>query len=149
MVTLRIYDLRYADGPLALDLRDLMTLLSPLSIQADWQISKIKSADVGYDWFDATGDGGEALERFADQDLRLTGRELDKLAHETDQVIWGEFSGFLPTDVKEPWITIRAIDSTFYEVITSDEDTVSKIHTRFEDVRQVSEPYVLRTEFFS
>jgi hypothetical protein len=40
MTTLRIYD--YRDGVLALDLRDLINLLAPRSIEASWIVSPVK-----------------------------------------------------------------------------------------------------------
>jgi hypothetical protein len=43
MITLRIYD--YRNGVLALDLRDLVDLLAPCSLDADWKVSPVTLND--------------------------------------------------------------------------------------------------------
>jgi hypothetical protein len=138
VTTLRIYDLK--NHVLALDLRDLLRLLAPQSLQATWTISTIKSADGIHEWFDATGEGGEQLERLVENDATLPGYELAALAKKTSQVIWGEFNGSLPSKSKGIWITIRAIDSTFYEITTDDAAAIKKIRSTFKDIRSVDGP---------
>lgn len=61
-----------------------------------------------------------------------------KLAGKTRQVIWGEFVASFPAAW---WMTIRAIDSTFYEVETDDEAALAKIRSTNRDIR-VAEPAV-------
>ncbi|TCN14701.1 hypothetical protein [Sinorhizobium americanum] len=133
MATLRIYDLR--QHVLALDLRDLLRLLAPRSLEANWTVSTVKSSKPGHEWFEATGDGGEQLEKLAQDDAQLSGSDLAALAEETQQVIWGEFVGSGPTQSDKTWVTIRAVDSTFYEIDTDDETVLSKISSTYSDVR--------------
>ena len=85
MTTLRVYDLK--DHVLALDLRDLLRLLTPRSLQANWTVSTVKSSKPGYEWFEATGEGGERLEGLAQDDGQLSGSDLAALAEKTRQVI--------------------------------------------------------------
>nr|WP_265975643.1 hypothetical protein [Brucella intermedia] len=66
MATLRVYDLK--DQALALDLRDLLRLLAPRSLEARWVVSTVKSSKPGHEWFEATGEGGERLEGLAQDD---------------------------------------------------------------------------------
>ncbi len=113
MATLRIYDLK--EHILAPDLKDLLRLLAPQSLKATWTVSTVKSSEPGHDWFEATGEGGEELEALAQVDARLSGCDLAALVANTRQVIWGEFVGSAPTQPYSMWVTIRAIDSTFYE----------------------------------
>ncbi|MGO4563164.1 hypothetical protein [Mesorhizobium sp. 2RAF21] len=133
MATLRIYDLK--QHALALDLRHLLDLLAPRALQADWKVSTIKSSEPHHAWFEATGDGGEQLEVLAQEDTRLSGPDLAALAKNTRQVIWGEFVGSFPNTQDDMWVTIRAIDSTFYEVSSSDETVLKRIKSFFKDVR--------------
>lgn len=128
MATVTIHDL-YDGRVLAFDLHDLLRLLAPSSLEARWTITSNEE-----DFF-ATGEGGARLEELAATAAEVTGIELLALADDTAQVIWGDFIGVLPDDGREPWITIRAVDSSFYEVMTYDSEAIFKIKTRFADVR--------------
>ncbi|OCP01731.1 MULTISPECIES: hypothetical protein [unclassified Ensifer] len=134
MKTLRVYG--SLETVLPFDLRDFLQLLAPLSLTASWRVSAV---DAGYSWFDATGPGGDVLEKMARSGEAVSGRELAAVAQDTLQVIWGEFSGSLPAISDELWVRIRAIDSTFYEVTTADETVVEKIEATFDGVRRFDE----------
>jgi hypothetical protein len=138
MATLRIHDSK--NYVLAFDLRDLVSLLAPQSLQATWVVSTVKSAQTRDEWFEATGKGGEQLEALAENNARLSGAELSMLAEDTLQVIWGEFIALLPSNLQEPWVTIRAIDSSFYEIATLDDAVLEKIGSTFSDIRFVERP---------
>ena len=85
MTTLRIYDLK--QEVLALDLRDLLRLLAPKSLEANWIVSTVKSSTPGHEWFEATGEGGERLEGLAQNNAQLSGSDLAALPENTRQVI--------------------------------------------------------------
>ncbi|OAP34322.1 hypothetical protein ATB98_23705 [Sinorhizobium saheli] len=130
MKTVRVY------GPpetaLPFDLRDFLELLAPRARTALWTVSAV---DAGYQWFDATGPGGANLEAMAQSDKRVTGQLLTEAARDTLQVIWGEFTGSLPQAPDQDWVIIRAIDSTFYEVTTNDDEVLRQVEASFGDVR--------------
>jgi hypothetical protein len=134
VTTLRIYDLK--EHVLALDLRDLLRLLAPRSLEARWVVSTVKSSNSEHEWFEATGEAREELNRLAQVDGRLSGSDLAALADNTRQVIWGEFVGLSSSKSDKPWITIRAIDSTFYEIVSDDEQVLKKIASTYRDVRK-------------
>ncbi|MGX5668812.1 hypothetical protein ACWKW9_22855 [Rhizobium daejeonense] len=138
MASLRVYDLK--DHVLALDLRDLLRLLAPRSLEANWVISTVKSSKPGREWFEATGEGGEQLEGLAQDDGQLSGSDLAALAENTRQVIWGEFVGSAPTQSDKPWVIIRAVDSSFYEIDSDDETVLNKISSTYKDVRTGEAP---------
>jgi len=138
MTTLRVYDLK--DQVLALDLRDLLRLLAPRSFKARWVVSTVKSSKLGHEWFEATGEGGERLEGLAQHDGQISGSDLAALAENTRQVIWGEFVGSAPTQSDKPWVIIRAVDSTFYEIDSDDEAVLNKISSAYKDVRMGEAP---------
>lgn len=138
MTALRVYDLR--DHVLAFDLRDLLRLLAPRSLEARWVVSTVKSSRPGHEWFEATGEGGERLEVLAQGDGQLSGSEFAALAENTRQVIWGEFVGSAPTQSDKPWVIIRAVDSTFYEIDSEDEAVLDKISSTYKDVRTGEAP---------
>jgi hypothetical protein len=144
MTTLRIYD--HQNQVLAVDLRDLIDLLAPRSLEASWIVSPVKMHDPrdnrSFDEFMMTGPGEvgqDQLEQFAASGSAVSGAMLSKAAHEAHQVIWGEFTAILPKQA-DAWVVIRAIDSSFYEVTSSDESVLSAIRTAFRDVRVASGP---------
>lgn len=143
MATLRIYGLYNAKRrELVIDLRHFLRVLAPRSVQATWTVSAVKSSEPGRAWFDATGDGGEELEALSQDDAQVSGPVLAALAEATHQVIWGEFTGRFPAETDRSWITIRAVDSSFYEVTTLDDTAISKIKAAFRDVRIAVAPFV-------
>lgn len=138
METLRIHDVK--QRVLAFDLRHLLDLLAPASLQADWTVSTVKSPELDNEWFEATGDASEQLEVLAQTGTRLSGPDLSALAKKIRQVIWGEFVGSFPNTQDDTWVTIRAVDSTFYEVTSADETVLNKIKSAFDDVRAADGP---------
>jgi hypothetical protein len=120
------------EGILAFDLRDLLRALGPHSLAADWTIVSPDESS-----FEATGAGGMRLEELAETSSTIGGDELLGLADDTVQVIWGNFVGKLPQNPHEDWVTIRAVDSSFYEVESSDEVSIAHLVSHFGDVRFV------------
>jgi hypothetical protein len=144
MTTLRIYDLREG-RVLALDLRDLVDLLAPRALEASWIVSPVSveypALGRAFDQFEIVGParaGENQLEILAASGAAVAGASLSKYAHETRQVIWGQFVATLPEQISA-WVTIRAIDSHFYEVTTLDEDVLAKIRSAYQDVRGAPE----------
>jgi hypothetical protein len=140
MITLRIYDYNL-NGALALDLRDLVDLLAPRSLEASWVVSPVRMEhpDLGRSWdeFMMTGPGQpgqDLLEVLAANGSSVSGVTFSEAAQAAQQVIWGQFVATLP-EQKDAWVLIRAIDSTFYEVTTSDEMVLVKIRSAYKDVR--------------
>jgi hypothetical protein len=117
MTTLRIYDYR-DNGGLAVDLGDLIDLLAPRSLEANWTVSPVTLNDPELgpvDEFMMAGPcdpGEDQLEQVAASGLSVRGPKLAEAAHEAWQVIWGQFTAFLP-ERSDAWVIIRAIDSTF------------------------------------
>lgn len=138
METIRIYDLK--DGILAVDLKGLLRLLAPGSLETNWSISTVKSSKPGHEWFEATGEGGEQLEQLAQENARLSGLDLQALAENTRQVIWGEFIAESLTQPGMTWLPIRAVDSTFYEIDTDDKMALDRIRSVYLDIRTDEQP---------
>jgi hypothetical protein len=142
MATIRICDCRDG-GVLALDLRDLLDLLGPRAQQAVWTVSKVKlyypELNDFREEFMATGRGAGQLNVLARNRSSVGGRVLTELANATWQIVWGQFVATLPQQ-EAVWITIRAIDSSFYEVTTTDEVVLNKVKATFKDVRVAAGP---------
>ena len=127
---LAIYD---QDGlGLSFDLRDVLRVLAPPSLAATWTVRTPDESS-----FEAMGAGGARLERWAEVSAQVRGEELLAVADDTLQVIWGDFAGALPDELNREWLIVRAVDSSFFEVETSDEAAIAAIKSSFKDVRVV------------
>ena len=83
--------------------------------------------------------GQDPLEVLAAVGSSVSGVTLWEFAHAASQIIWGQFVATLP-EQNDAWVVISAIDSTFYEVTTSDEMVLVKIRSAYKDVRVASGP---------
>jgi len=128
VATFTIHDLD--NRVLAFDLRDLLHALAPMSLAAQWTITAPDASP-----FEATGAGGVRLEALAEASAQIDGDELLSIADATVQVIWGDFVGVLPDHPHREWLTIRAVDSSYFEVETEDAASIALIKSRFRDVR--------------
>jgi hypothetical protein len=144
MTTLSICVCR--DQALALDLRDLIDLLSPRSLEASWTVSPVRmnhpDLGISFDEFMITGPGKpgrDQLEQLAASGSSVSGAVISEAAHEAWQVIWGQFTATL-AEQSDAWVIIRAIDSTFYEVTSSDEAVLNAIRSTYKDVRVAPGP---------
>ena len=156
MTTLRIYDSR--DHGLVFDLHDLIDLLAPRSLEASWTVSPVRlnHSQLGsIEKFMFTGPGKHSphrdahrfpavavldhLEQLAASGSPVSGTALSEAAHAAWQVIWGQFVATLP-EQSDAWVVIRAIDSTFYEVTSSDEAVLFAIRSTYKDVRVAPGP---------
>lgn len=81
----------------------------------------------------------ERLDVLARNRSTVSGAALVELANAVWQVIWGEFTAVLPQE-DAIRVTIRAIDSTFYEVTTTDDAVLHKIKSTYKDVRVAPGP---------
>jgi hypothetical protein len=153
MATIRIYDDAiprpehpFTGRALAFDLRDLLGLLGPRALLAVWTVSPVKLYHPQLDAFEECfmvaeprADKPCQLEELARNRSSVGGTELTELAIAVDQIIWGEFTAVLRGQ-DAIWATIRAIDSTFYEVTTTDDTVLGQIKSRFKDVRAAPGP---------
>jgi len=130
MAALRIHDLDH--GVLAVRLSQLLDLLAPQSLEAEWTVAPIGSD--GVDKFEATGSGAEELEELAATSMPISGMALLIVSTNADQIVWGAFVAALPGTI-EPWMAIRVIDSTFCEIETEDDAVLAAIKSTYEDVR--------------
>jgi hypothetical protein len=141
MITLRIYD--YRNGVLALDLRDLVDLLAPRSLEADWKVSPVTLNDPhlgrSFDEFMVTGPtepGQVDLKRLAASALVVSGVTLSELHTRRIRLSGANSSG----NQKDPWVVMCAIDSTFYEVTSEDQVVLNAIRSAYKDVRVAPGP---------
>jgi hypothetical protein len=118
-----IYDLA-PRGYLAFDLVDLLELFG-----SDIETSNWICADV-----ECTGEGSADLEAAADAGRRISTKELRGFAGRVQQTIWGTFDAFRDADAT-PWLRVRAIDSSYFVVFSTNDTLLQRARARFHTVR--------------
>jgi hypothetical protein len=131
-----IHDMRpLGDGQvMAVHLIDILRLWEPEILASSWRVSCV----------DCLGDLADEFVRLGDANGTISSPELLRLASGVCQVIEGDFEAYRPHE-EQPWLVVRAIDSTLYVVITEDAQLLDRVRSRFSDVRpapEEAEPYV-------
>jgi len=122
----RIHDMQER-GFLAVDLKHVLDLFGERTIQSRWRASEVWATGQ------ETAEAARELEALADGQTFITGEHLSRLAHRLIQVIDGEFSAFERSS-DSPWIIIRAVDSSFYEVFSTEPAVLDTIRSSFQKV---------------
>lgn len=112
---------------LSFDLTDLLDVVGADAVGSTWILRNVEC--VGRPSSDAV----EALHRASDKSEELSGERLVALAREIIQVIDGEFIGRRSAE-SDPWIVITAVDSSWFDVETTDETLLLKLRARFNEV---------------
>lgn len=140
---LKITDLE--NGLLKVNLSDLITLFYEDASSAVWLVKPVKLQD-GYEYFEVTGVLKDQFEQIANSNELIGGNDLFELVQNTVQVIWGEFHAFTEEGADKAFVIIRAIDSTFYEIETSDEDLRGLIKSNYQNVEIVDQSFAVCDE---
>jgi hypothetical protein len=130
MTTLKIHDVDPA-GYLAFGLKDILALLRPGSDSAEWEI------DHADEEFWAAGEDVREIEALAGSGKQVSGEALRSLVDSLHQVIWGEFRAF-DGSASSPWVIVRAIDSSYFEIETDDDVVVDLVRRHFNNVQSAS-----------
>jgi hypothetical protein len=113
-------------GALSFDLKEILPLLGPDAARSNWRVREVE----------ATGDGASELHRVSDEGATLTLSQLVELAESLLQTIDGEFSAYLP-EAETPWLVIRAVDSSAFDVYSNKPDVLNRIRSSFRYVSDV------------
>jgi len=111
------------DGTLAVGLEDILTTLGPDAERAWWKTTGLE----------CLGPSAEKLYSLTDEGAFILGRSLVSLSRGLTQVIDGEFDAYRDGS-KEPWVMVRAVDGTEFDVETDDEEVLCRIRERFRRV---------------
>ncbi len=128
MQGLRIADLDH--GHLAFDLSDLLALLDERVSQSDWLCLVAECIPADPDCLDLE-------EEYAASAL-TPGTEFLALARRTRQVIDGVFKGFFKSE-SEPWVTLQAVDSSYWEVFVRDPEDLAPFESRFRELARIEQ----------
>jgi hypothetical protein len=131
MQTLQIHDF-LTSRRMVVDPRVVLTMLGKRAILASWQVARVARYNEACM---ITGDeAADRLEALSESQSRISGALLIQLVHEVVQIIWGEFRAYEEGE-DEPWVVVRAIDSSWCEVETDDEEVLNCVRRTFVDVR--------------
>jgi hypothetical protein len=108
---------------LSFDLLDLLLLLGEEGQDAEWIVSGLE----------CLGPRADELYRLLSNETRISGRHLFDVAKGITQVIDGSFAAYCDGE-PIPWLIIRAVDSSGYDIETDDEDVLTRIREHFKEV---------------
>ena len=132
MPILQIHDSQPSKREIVVDHRHVLPLLGKRGLDATWRIAGIARYDeapmiVG-------NEAANRLERLHRTQSLVSGSLLSELVDGTEQIIWGELRAYEKGE-GAPWVIVRAIDSTWCEIETDDEDILDLVRQSFTDVR--------------
>lgn len=108
------------------DLHDILLLFGNEVEGLQWDLRNVE----------CTGKAAEILHSASTNQVRLSGGELLKLTNQILQVIDGEFTGYSPNS-ELPLIEIHAVDSSAFDVYSSNKEILGKIRKRFRQVEEI------------
>lgn len=112
---------------LRIDLKDILKLIGDKGLESVWTLHGIESVN---------GEFADEMHRLSDAGIAISGARLRVLADNIMQVIDGEFRGATDT-VSDPWVLIRAVDSSAFDVCTNDGDLLKRIEVNFSEVMEI------------
>lgn len=109
-------------GLLKIDLKDVLEAIGQETIlKYSWNAEEVES----------TGSASDELHLLSDTHSKISGTNLFRIANELDQVIDGKFIASSENS-ELPEVTIYAVDSTGFEVVSTDIQMISMLADRFE-----------------
>lgn len=113
------------EGGLDFDLAEVLNALGPRVARSAWTIESLSYV---------SRDDVEIPLLHSGEGERVPGTELLSSLPNLLQVIDGEFRAFEAEG--EPWVILRAVDSSWWEVVSEDSAALSAIHGLFRNVTE-------------
>jgi hypothetical protein len=116
-------------GALTFDLVDVLHALGPKVVSSRWRCSNL--------WYVSANERDiEVLERASAQGELVGGDDLLHAAARLSQTIDGQFEGVIGEG--DPWVIVRAVDSSWWEVSSDDQSVLDAVRARFQSTEEVS-----------
>src|SRR5947209_2514816 len=112
---------------LATDLIDILRLLGAQALEAEWEITGVECVGAA---------AADELHQLGEAKGKVPGGTLLKLAAEIIQVVDGTFTGYRHGET-HPWVVIRAVDSSAYDVESDDEAVLARMRQQFQNVAEL------------
>ena len=146
---------------LAFDLNDVLETLGPSASTLDWIVTDYDPVTEDEDVAALAEAVARAQVEVPRQGIRLSSNELQDVAARTQQTIDGQFIGVradtaasiadlidLRASLKsDAELVIKAVDSSFWIVVTKSPEDVEAIRARFRDVREDARTLELGLQF--
>lgn len=107
------------DAPV--ELSAILDLLGDPGRESTWRLRGLEVAP---------SETAQRLHAHSDRGEAISGQELLQLAARKPQLIDGEFEGWLP-EADTPWVLIRAIDSTSWDLLCEDDQVLDRTRAQF------------------
>ena len=111
---------------LAIDLKHLLMVLGRKGSESIWRLKDVE----------VIGGSADAMHDLSDRAESVPGEALIKFANGIAQVIDGEFAAHLSGSVQS-WVRIRAVDSTAFDITTTDMEMYREIRKQFPDASEL------------
>lgn len=118
-----------ARSVLDFDLRDILEVIGEIADETEWALRDVECMG---------GAAADDMHRASETGTRVKGTRLREMSRGVDQVIDGTFAGFHAGD-QQPWVVIRAVDSTAFDVICDNPQVIENLRARFRETREISE----------
>jgi hypothetical protein len=115
------------EGGLGFDLAEVLDALGPRVVRSAWTIEGLNYV---------SRDETDIPVLHSGEGERVLGAELLSILPNLLQVIDGEFRAFEAEG--EPWVTLRAVDSSWWDVVSEDSAALSAIRDQFHNVTEQS-----------
>jgi hypothetical protein len=106
------------------DLRDVLDAVGDDVATCQWRCYNVECLGIRAD----------NLHSLSDANATFSGNMLVQVASGIHQTIWGDFEAYRDGDTR-PWLVIRAIDSTLYEVHSDQVAVIDNVRQHFRDVK--------------
>lgn len=124
-----ILDKSDSGDQLSFDLLDMLKEIKFEIANTTWKVECVE----------CLGNASEDLHALSDSGEYIPGERLLELALEIYQVIDGEFYGYKKTTLSKPWIVIRAVDSSAFDVECEDTKVLDQYKKHFRNVIDIPE----------
>ena len=104
-------------------LSDLLGVLGPRAARATWVLDNLEVAPSSV---------ANRLHKVSDEKQPIKGVELRDLAAGEVQVIEGTLSA-REAEHPDPWVVLRAVDGTAWDVLSSDAELLARVADQFPD----------------
>lgn len=115
-------------GHLSFDIKDVLEVIGQHALEAFWTAGPVEAHNESLDAF---GTNEAHLETLARSGRRVSGYELRQIAEGIRQTIWGQFNGYENETAVTPWIIVIAVDSTWFEVHSTDPAVLNSLKATF------------------
>jgi hypothetical protein len=106
------------------ELIDILRLLGSRGEDSQWDLEDVEAVGES---------AADELHHLSAVKQRVAGKDLLRLAREVVQIVDAQFSAY-EDGADHPWIIIRAIDSSAYDVLADNQEVLDRIRRSFRSV---------------